>query len=791
MSKIRNALVFVIALMIITTAFTACGRKGNPFTNIPPVIQITSYEGVDSLAAAQTEDAILFQQKIFWEAHDPDGIVEKYAFRVVDENFEPYTDSDGNVIGTPGYSVVDEDGWVYHYPPGADESIPLEESDQKTIWTDQVYAVINFPANVNGDSSEVVSVFEVKCVDDVGEESEPANKYFKASSEIPSCNISSSKGDINGATIGTGIVFTFNIIDEDQFVGSIPDYFEFKFEKRDLLGNLVDGEEGYPDTWWSTKGRANVGSYFVWIEGDGITEPKLMLNNIENGVVQDSTYILARAIDLAGIVSEPDTVAFVVKEGFYPNTIIYNGIKQSGADNINDIVVLGSNHYVTRNPKMKIIPSVLTPTGTRYSVPFWVDKEGDYSCIHSNDLKIYMHWGYQGEYEQNDPDQRQEGKVLDEMTAKQYFSSIKYYDLRLDGEPYYYAPLPASEYNYLDPVTGKEWLRVPVASSISQEAVISGLAPGVHRFEVRAVDMQNEPDKTPSEFVFKIVEAIPASQKEGILVLNNTTTNATWAPAAIIDSLYSHEGFFADYPGTVDRLNRKWLYDNVYVSRNYTNDVFSPTDLQQYKTVIYHADYYVNIEFDLEINSLDLYLQGGGNLIISGCSNLSTPLHPKLRNNSFSILQKYFGIEYLQEDALIHFSDKIWSVLPYRSYFEKAVTNNPAYNDVVISTDNFYSQVTLPGFDPTTLATVTYFPQQYLNPQTTEVIYTFGCKAPGDDPLDPSDAEYAYYSAQPVAIKNTTAYNNKCYLFGFPLSYMDYDDASEMLINIILNEIEQ
>lgn len=784
MLKIREVLILFIALTIIVFAITACGRKGSLNQNQLPVIEITSYEGLDSLAAAQTEEAYSFQKKIYWEAHDVDGIVEKYAFRVLKEDLQPYTDSDGNPVGVPGYSAVDEDGWVYHYMPGADESIPLELSDQRWIWTEQVYAVINFPANVDGDSSQVVSVFEVKCIDDIGDESaEPARRYFKAKSNVPECNITSSKGDINGETIGTGIVFKFAILDSDQFIQNIPNYFEFKFEKRNLLGELIpENEGGYNDVWWSTKNKQDVTSYFISLDDAEGSQPAMKLNSIENGVVQDSTYLIAKAVDLAGIISLPDTVSFVVKEGFYPNTLIYNGIKQSGINNKNDIIALGTNHYLTHNPRMKIIPSVLTTSGTRYAAPFWVDRNGDYTCIHSNDLKIYMHWGYRGEFTDNNPDDKFVGKVYDELTSKQYFSEIKYFDLRLDGQPYYYAPLPAAQYNYVDESTGKEWLRVPVASTISQKATLSGLSPGTHRFEVRAVDMQNEPDRTPSEFVFKIVEFVPASQKEGILVLDNTLDN-NYTPPAIIDTLYSKQGYFKNYPHVVDRLERSWLAENVWVDRNYTKDIFSPTDLQNYKTVVYHAENLESMKFALEYNTMELYLQSGGNIILSGNANLSIEMQRDMKNNNYPILEKNFGIDYLQDDAISYPTDS-YSPLSPNIFFVGADGSSSEYPEIDLKLPSFNPTVTT-AFGP-----IAYFPVQYLNSATTEVLYTFRCKQPGDDPTDPSNAEYDYYSAQPVAVKNTTA-NNKCYIFGFPLSYMDDDAVSEMLMYIIQNEIEQ
>ncbi len=190
MFKINKSLILFSFLLIGILLISSCdGRKGKVNVNTPPVITITDYFGSDSLAGV--EDPNLFQQTIRWSAYDTDGVIYGYAFKVVDENGNPLYDDQGNVTGTPGYSCVNDSGWVYHYQLGADESIPLEDPNaMKTIWTLQVYAVINFPANVNGDSANVVSTFEVKCIDNTGDESIPARKYFNAESNIPTCSSS-------------------------------------------------------------------------------------------------------------------------------------------------------------------------------------------------------------------------------------------------------------------------------------------------------------------------------------------------------------------------------------------------------------------------------------------------------------------------------------------------------------------------------------------------------------------------------------------------------------------------
>ncbi|MCK4654321.1 MAG: hypothetical protein KAU01_07745, partial [Candidatus Cloacimonetes bacterium] len=267
MFRLKKTMILLTTLTVIILIIGACGRKGTMYLNKLPTIMITSYEGVTESTVIDSTNPVSFQQKIYWEASDEDGVVENYAFRVVDKDFD-FENNEGNTIATPGYEVVDEDGWAYHYLPGADEAIPLEITEAKSIWTNQVYAVINFPANEDGDSTNVTSIFEVKCKDNREDECEDtAKKYFHVNSEKPKCTVGSTKGDIHEKTIGTGVIFSFNILDNDQFVGSVPDHFKFKLERRDLASNLIpESEGGYPDVIWSTEYEPKIKEYLTTLD---------------------------------------------------------------------------------------------------------------------------------------------------------------------------------------------------------------------------------------------------------------------------------------------------------------------------------------------------------------------------------------------------------------------------------------------------------------------------------------------------------------------------------------------
>ena len=784
MLKIRKQLIFsFILLTAVLFLFNACGRKGELSPNSKPIVTITSYAGADSVNSIT--DTTFFQQKIYWTGSDKDGVVEAYAFRILDEN--------GNSISTPGYEYIDDEGWVYHYQTGADETIPMDDPDAKiTIWSDQVYAEINFPANINGEPADVVSTFEIKCKDNRGAESDIAKRCFSMFSSRPDVTVGSSKGEINGKTIGTGVVFEFKLIDHNQGASDVSDYFLFKLIKglRNDNGEIVPvAAGGYDDQWISTKNESDINHYLMTKK----TDPPLLVNFYEP---LDSTFLIVKGVNIAGVVSEPDTISFFVKEGFYPGTIIYNGQNQSG----NDVWVLGEHHFTTFMDESigKVIEFENYPEGAHYSTPFWIDKDGNYSAIGSDDLKIYMHWGWHGEYGNqlqdafvitDNPFDKRIASVVDEQTNVSYFAEIKYFDLRLDGEPYNYPPYPPEgDHLQIDP-DGKEWLRVPITNDIAQETIITGLDNGIHRFEVRAVDIQDIGDATPAEFVFRIVPPVSREEKSGIIILDDDGNNNNFAPDAIIDSLY--EAFLSDYTGEIESLDRQELWGNVWDAElHFGRDVFSPTDLEKYKLVIYHSDYIDSVnKLQSEFEVLYLYLRNGGNLIISSGKYLREAIND-VESIPNLMFEDYFGLRAAGKDLVkVVTKDGTEASFLNLAYFQTAVASNGFSENINLQIPSFNPQVNynMPAQDSVkAIGPVAYFDESLLG-DDVDVIYRFGCKEAGDGPIDPSEAEYEEYNGQPVAVAKVTEKNN-CYLFGFPLSYMKVDDV-KLLINKILTDI--
>ncbi len=821
----KRGYLFAIALILIISSFLifGCGKQGIRFTNQVPSIEITSYEGYDPANPYTDSTRVtLFQQKIYWHASDPDGIIAGFAYRILDKNNQP--------LSTPGNRFIDADGlhspqnvldrfgrgWVLHYQPGADQSIPLDnDSARKTIWSSQKYAVINFPAaDQFGNPDTTICKFEVICVDNRGEICNiSAFRTFRSYSTRPVCFATTTKGRPNGGQVGTGIRMSFSLTDFDPYIQPTAYYYELKIEKRATVTNALISTQPSDGSWVNTleDDDPHINQYLLTKN----TSP-LSLSSDYNGDTQVSyTKVICRVIDLAGIVSDTTSVRFAVKEGFHPQTLIYG----------RRIYGLGANHYITYNDEstQDVLPYTVVGGQIRFGTPLFKDTLGVYTAVHSQNLKIWVRWGFHGEYGiplpsgttlvTNNPFDKKVDLVLDASTSKNYFSEIVAFDVSVNGEPYNYPPLLSNPNNIKTDSTWvngqlvlKRWLRVPINSNMGQTGVLTNMLAQTQRLEVRAVDLQGVVDPTPELFAVNLIPPVSQANRSGILVIDDEPHNA-FSPADSVDARYSN--MLSGYSGPVKWLKR----ENMAAAADTVGRRIAFSTIQNYKLIIYHSDNPTGFSnLLLEHDAFALYLYSGGNMVISGGANISGVAQSyaiaKLRT-----LSQYFGITYSTTSTGIISNSLIVNPFMVKANLPQ-VNAIPGYNELNIALDlnpanpnpDPYITPDFTFFDPNELNMVsTVNSRKGLGPVSyfifiepgTDVLYKYGCK-PTSEAVTPGTSPYFFPTVtfhsqnnnnRNIALRKISqtqnVITNKCYIFGFPLSYIKKNEAKGLMTKIL------
>lgn len=795
--KSARLLTLLTILTLALLVLTGCGKFGEKFENKEPDIAITSYEGFDDseLLAPFADTEFIFQQRIFWNAWDEDGLITGFAYRVKDQN--------GNPIATPGNHYVDMTGdvtpqnvidrfgvgWVLHYKTNADQNLPLDHPQaRKTIWTSDKYAVINFPASdANGNPLTLESTFEVIAIDNRGgitpvaeghPQTSKAWRKFNATSLRPTCIVTTTKGNPNGGKVGSGIRLDFIMNDEDPFVSSTPYKFEFKMMKLNPADSTVIAgtETEWIDTATSPN-DVNMDEYLL----TRFTNPALTYD-VVGGVTNTLTRIESRAYDMSGVVSEStrnSRISFAVQDGFRPRTVIYR----------QRTYALGDNHFIDYSDASspEIFPFTIVSGLQRFATHFFKDLDNKTTAINSNNMKVWLRWGWRGEYGQvhssgniifpppgsESPYDKKVDTVLDRNSDSNYFSEITHFDLRLDGEPYNYPPFADSHVIDGD---GKEWLRVPLYSPLGQSLVLTSLPSGEHSLEVRCVDLQGEVDPIPATYTFTLVDPLDASGRSGVLVVDDDLNNAQTSPDAIVQAKY--EEMLSGYAGTKTFIRRSRTGNPGNTNEDYRKRHLATSDLQKYKLVIYHSDNpQESGNITNENDGLNLYLRSGGNFILSSTSKLASNLQSFVIATQRTLVN-YMGIQYVNPPA-----NSMSDALQTSAFFQKALGQSP-FSDIALQ----YDEANEPAFNGLVnskqgLSTISYFPNLSAN---AEVIYRMGIKPTTYPVSPPTQAEFDLYNNRPIGLKTVTG-NSKCYVFGFPLSYMLTSDAKTMM-NQILTE---
>lgn len=816
-NKSYKLLAIILILTVAAFFVTGCGKSGNRFENQLPSISITSFEGWSNDNIPANVDTLtheyVFQQKIFWHATDPDGIITGYAFRILDENHQP--------IAVPGYSYIADaatglipdqllnkygEGWVMHYLPSAEQEKPLDDPEAKrTIWTNQKYAVINFPAaNENGDPMPTLSYFEVVAIDNRGGiSSNTAKRKFRTNSHRPVCNVTTTKGNPDGGDVGSGITIRFSMSYPDtlgMLISAIPSKYEFKMMKiNEATGQPVEGSE---TQWFSTEDQDHINEYKLTKR----TNPPLEYDYEENGnSLGTSTRIIARATDLAGVSSEftepPNGITpswqvdFKVKPGFYPKTLLYS----------QKLLALGENHFEDRGDDStpEVLPFTIFNNDQIFATPLFRDFSNTYSVIYSPDLRIYVRWGWWGEYANesssgtfeypiDNPYVKKVDAVLSEPNpdigyagGDNYYSEITHFDIRYDGEPYHFPPFPPETNNHTDE-DGTVWLRLPLYSPLRQSIVLTGnqISPGTHTFEVRAVDSQDEVSQDPAVFKFDVMPYVPASSREGILIVDDDAHHVLNSPEDIVNAKYE---FMTE---DIDQVTMVKYGQNGEggTYRDVRGRYLAASELQNYKLVIYHADNPGSGgTFENEIDGLSLFLRMGGNLLVSHTSQFASKATDISNKRGYTLLG-YMGLpdmpslnKELASNPYYYFQNAVGSMqypnmgLQYSTH-PSNTEGTPAFNSIIEARKGLH--------------TVAYFNEIDGVPNILgEPIYTYGCKPVDFETAPPSAAHFDKLNGRVVGIRNVNRNGGRVYTLTFPLSYMLNNDT-KAAINSIWSELQ-
>jgi hypothetical protein len=807
--------VFLLALLV---GLVGCGYQGSMPSSERPVIQITSYTGEDDMDYAIGNAPVPYQQIIYWSAWASDGVVVGYAYRVLDEDGKPistagnsFIDADGSV--TPDVLKNDEfidpkNGWVLHYERGALEDYPLDSPySKRTVWTERVFTVVNFPSIREGDNIiPLPSSFEVVAINNRGVVSKPAIKHFYTTSAKSQILIASSRGALVGEpkTLGMGIKITFRIDGMNTgSVGTVPVrewFFRYRLyrETNDSAATIVPGS----DTGWelySTLTEPKVDEVVLTGWGSDTT-PELVSNFPSGSDTPTSITVLeAVMVDLAGVESDVARVKFYIDDRFRPSTLIY----------MTHTYVLGEHHFVDTqdNSNIDVPPSMTSNEGVRVSAPFTVspvlNSSGDiesllWSTVGNEQTRFWFRWGYNGEFENNSPNEKVKSELLD-ANGVNYYSEVSYFHIRLNGQQIHYPPLQGPG---MQP--RPDWLRVPVNHEISQRLAINGLNQGMNTLEVAVEDLQGLLDPDPAKIEFLVAEPKPIIERSGVLYIDcNRYTEAS--DQASLISFYQEVMQQAGLDFTY--LHRETLFDRVRLSGGYNirleNHLFPVAYLQNFKYVIYASDSYsANLTtLSNDFDGLRLFMRGGGTMVLIGNQNL---VNQARANNR--LLTGFFGFPVSTSSSSSAFG--LTSTVGGRQYYFKGATGQSGYPDInayfgqLTGEDDEYGPTYVLGSHPDWLAgrnissrrglpSVTYFREANW-PQNTTPLYRFRSKlfneeVPGAFNSPQTQAEFDSINNSIVAFRfNPPAPRGVSYTFGFPWYHLEKSSVVD-----ILNKIKQ
>ena len=716
-----RSLVSCIMLIFVSLTFYSCGRTGIT----APEVELEHVINFSDEQIPTDNGEYIYRQHIRLNSNGRSS----YAYKITTMNNE-----------LPEGVFVDEQGWMYFANSSAPHGSPSlsEPGNHRTIWTSSPFLSIDFRSN-ECKLHNLISKVEVQIRTDDG-------KIVVHSASFTSDRLISSRLLVpfaNGATTGTGIEFALREEISDIFVeGMFASHFMYRLNIID--SNLQCISEG---TWYSSINLPNIRK----VQLNSTTIPAIT-PNAANQFTQFECYVVSRQ----GVQEATHQfVFFRAASGYLPVAIIYP----------ETVAGLGQNHYTNGNYDYVFSNEVIPSSSLHKNRRLWTTPNG-YEAINSEDFKLYIRWGYNGQYAINTdfgqifynyPWGQEANHCLNQQNIY-YGSSIVAFDLRFDNMPFPVQP------HFINPTVvshtdGSTWLRVNNLNDLARHHTFSNLSSSSHLLEVCAVDLQGA-ISLPATATINLHQPVSYNQRSGILIVDDTEHHQAYSPETSVDNFYN--SIIPGYYGAVHTID--------IISEPGIEECVSPTVMQNYKAVIWHNDNATrtgNIQFHAD--ALEIYLARDGNLILSGTNKLLESFE-YIKRLTPDFLSQRFGI-------------------PDLSMIEQlgsSVTNNPyfVHADGLNGLCDMYLELETP-FSSQLLIRMGYGAVMYFNPVAgMNFLYALGCKPVDSPTYPPTQQQYDLYSSKYVAYKHSFA-NSSVVVFGFPLSYMEIDDVT-MAIHTIL-----
>ncbi len=729
-----RCILFCIPILTVILLFAAGCSRESTFEPEAKTFRITSFTG--EMISIPGSDEFHYTQTISWQGPYEQDVLYAISFEMSNDELDGY--------------LFDPDGWLYF-------ALPPEE----TIWDDRRSFSLSFTSR-NGVLEHIITQVCVKYLYE-GEESDPVCKTFSLNEIGTRIIMPWGRTDqIDDETslirnTGQGLKIRFEEDAEDIFLqGLKADSFNYRL-------NIIseDTAEVISSTdWYNTLESYDIREIVL----NQNTDPPLLVNN-PGQLTQIEAYMIS---NYTGIDNGPVARHFRVLDSFQPEALIYTR-------NTN---LLGENHFTTfRHPGIEQeIPYNNTPGGRQYALPFFIDSAGDLAALYSEDLEIYFSWGWKGQYVNNDPGSGLINEVHDRYTGIHYHSEIVAFDLRLNGNPFphsFYDNHPEYPDSFIhSDADGSQWLRIPVNDYVPANPPVTSeyLNPGTNNLQIRVIDNQMVISEVKT-MNFHLQQRVPAGQKSGIIVVDNEDFPAM---DDYIDNFY--EEILENYTGVKERLDRRWIKDNLWDNHLHQGrNVIAPTDLESFRLIIWHCDDPLNVganatNFHEDFDTLNLYMRGGGNILLSAGQNLKN-IHQEAYSQPFDnfLLERYFGIPTIAFDAIRRLSSNYST-----NYFFIGADRHPDTTLLLPDLDLYTGNNAFPLIQQFgAMGPVAYFDLGLITDPQVTPIYTMR--------TTPEGIEFA---GEPVALRRESA-SNKTYLFGFPLSFMEVDQVRDMMDIII------